>query len=145
MNKRIQEYSEARKEALEAFTRDYLTELMHFCEWSISEAARVAKMDRPYLHELLRKHKITQPATFKEAVAKAEERDKAQLLEAYERTGRNASETARMLGLSRNAVYSRLRKAGIHSLRKENAREEPQGGQHSPGSHLGEVVDAGAD
>lgn len=49
-------YREARSAALARFERDYLAALIEQCEGNASEAARRAKMDRPYLLTLLRKH-----------------------------------------------------------------------------------------
>jgi DNA-binding NtrC family response regulator len=49
-------YREARARAVAAFERRYLRELTEACNGNASEAARRAKMDRPYLLGLLRKH-----------------------------------------------------------------------------------------
>ena len=49
-------YGEARAEALLSFERDYLRTLIQTCEGNASEAARVARMDRPHLLRLLRRH-----------------------------------------------------------------------------------------
>jgi DNA-binding NtrC family response regulator len=49
-------YGEARAEALSIFERDYLRALIQSCEGNASEAARVARMDRPHLLRLLRRH-----------------------------------------------------------------------------------------
>jgi DNA-binding NtrC family response regulator len=49
-------YREARALAVAAFERKYLQELSEACNGNASEAARRAKMDRPYLLGLLRKH-----------------------------------------------------------------------------------------
>lgn len=49
-------YREARARAVSAFERNYLSKLSEACSGNASEAARRAKMDRPYLLGLLRKH-----------------------------------------------------------------------------------------
>jgi DNA-binding NtrC family response regulator len=49
-------YREARARAVAAFERSYLRKLAEACVGNASEAARRAKMDRPYLLGLLRKH-----------------------------------------------------------------------------------------
>lgn len=49
-------YREARARAVAAFERIYLGKLTEACGGNASEAARRAKMDRPYLLGLLRKH-----------------------------------------------------------------------------------------
>ncbi|MEP7120993.1 MAG: sigma 54-interacting transcriptional regulator [Byssovorax sp.] len=49
-------YGEARAEALSIFEKDYLRRLIQACEGNASEAARVARMDRPHLLRLLRRH-----------------------------------------------------------------------------------------
>ena len=49
-------YREARARAVSAFERSYLRKLTEACGGNASEAARRAKMDRPYLLGLLRKH-----------------------------------------------------------------------------------------
>jgi DNA-binding NtrC family response regulator len=49
-------YREARAHAVAAFERSYLRRLTAACGGNASEAARRAKMDRPYLLGLLRKH-----------------------------------------------------------------------------------------
>jgi DNA-binding NtrC family response regulator len=51
-------YREARAHAVAAFERVYLRELTEACGGNASEAARRAKMDRPYLLGLLRKHNL---------------------------------------------------------------------------------------
>jgi len=51
-----QPYREARAQAVAAFERAYLQQLSACCGGNASEAARRAKMDRPYLLSLLRKH-----------------------------------------------------------------------------------------
>jgi DNA-binding NtrC family response regulator len=49
-------YRDARADALAAFERGYLEALIAQCDGNASEAARRAKMDRPYLLTLLRRH-----------------------------------------------------------------------------------------
>jgi DNA-binding NtrC family response regulator len=49
-------YREARARAVAAFEQSYLRQLSEACGGNASEAARRAKMDRPYLLGLLRKH-----------------------------------------------------------------------------------------
>ena len=49
-------YREARAHAVTTFERAYLQQLSAACSGNASEAARRAKMDRPYLLSLLRKH-----------------------------------------------------------------------------------------
>jgi DNA-binding NtrC family response regulator len=49
-------YREARAHAVASFERSYLRKLTAACGGNASEAARRAKMDRPYLLGLLRKH-----------------------------------------------------------------------------------------
>jgi DNA-binding NtrC family response regulator len=49
-------YREARARAVVAFERIYLSQLTELCGQNASEAARRARMDRPYLLSLLRKH-----------------------------------------------------------------------------------------
>jgi DNA-binding NtrC family response regulator len=52
----IAAYRDARAAALSAFEAEYLKDLIARTDGNASEAARVAKMDRPYLLTLLRKH-----------------------------------------------------------------------------------------
>jgi DNA-binding NtrC family response regulator len=49
-------YREARARAVTAFEASYLRKLTEACSGNASEAARRAKMDRPYLLSLLRRH-----------------------------------------------------------------------------------------
>ena len=49
-------YREARARAVAAFEKAYLSDLTERCGGNASEAARCARMDRPYLLSLLRKH-----------------------------------------------------------------------------------------
>ena len=51
-------YGEARAEALSVFEQDYLRRLIEACQGNASEAARVARMDRPHLLRLLRRHSL---------------------------------------------------------------------------------------
>jgi len=52
----IAAYRDARAAALSAFEAEYLKDLIARTDGNASEAARLAKMDRPYLLTLLRKH-----------------------------------------------------------------------------------------
>jgi DNA-binding NtrC family response regulator len=52
----VSPYRDARAEALAAFEKSYLEALIEQCDGNASEAARRAKMDRPYLLTLLRRH-----------------------------------------------------------------------------------------
>jgi DNA-binding NtrC family response regulator len=52
----MRSYGEAREAALSAFERTFLTGLMARAKGNVSEAARLARMDRVYLGKLLRKH-----------------------------------------------------------------------------------------
>lgn len=52
----IAAYRDARAAALTRFEAEYLKDLIARTEGNASEAARVARMDRPYLLTLLRKH-----------------------------------------------------------------------------------------
>lgn len=56
-------YREARTEVLLNFEREYLSRLIAACGNNVSEAARRAQMDRPYLLSLLRKHSLRAPGT----------------------------------------------------------------------------------
>ena len=49
-------YREARGRAVSAFERSFLERLMRRTQGNVSEASRVAQMDRKYLTELLRRH-----------------------------------------------------------------------------------------
>ena len=52
----LRTYREARAETLRHFEHRYLSALIESTQGNASEAARRAKMDRPYLVSLLRKH-----------------------------------------------------------------------------------------
>jgi DNA-binding NtrC family response regulator len=52
----ITPYRDARASALARFEAEYLRTLIERAEGNASEAARIARMDRPYLLTLLRKH-----------------------------------------------------------------------------------------
>jgi DNA-binding NtrC family response regulator len=52
----IDPYRDARAAALHEFEAKYLKELIDRTGGNASEAARLARMDRPYLLTLLRKH-----------------------------------------------------------------------------------------
>src|SRR6185503_3543329 len=52
----ITPYRDARATALARFEAEYLRTLIERAEGNASEAARIARMDRPYLLTLLRKH-----------------------------------------------------------------------------------------
>ena len=54
----IIQYRKAREQAIRAFEYRYLKNLIEQCEGNASEAARRAKMDRPYLLTLLRRHDL---------------------------------------------------------------------------------------
>jgi DNA-binding NtrC family response regulator len=52
-----------KKEAIEAFERDYLINLMYKTNGNVSQAARIARKDRGELYKLLRRYRI-KPQTF---------------------------------------------------------------------------------
>ena len=52
----VQSYRDARATALAKFEAEYLRTLIDRAGGNASEAARIARMDRPYLLTLLRKH-----------------------------------------------------------------------------------------
>ncbi len=54
-------YADARAEALAHFERSYLERLVARAGDNVSEAARLAKMDRPWLGQLLRRHGLRRP------------------------------------------------------------------------------------
>jgi len=58
-NPPIGSYAEARSEAILKFERAYVLALLEATGGNVSEAARVAKMDRVYLHRLMRRHRTT--------------------------------------------------------------------------------------
>lgn len=51
-------YAEAKSRAASAFERSYLEELIRRCRGNASEASRIARLDRPHLLRLLRKHSL---------------------------------------------------------------------------------------
>lgn len=55
-NAPIERYRDARAAVIADFERRYLGHLMEVCDGNASEAARRAKMDRPYLISLLKRH-----------------------------------------------------------------------------------------
>jgi transcriptional regulator with GAF, ATPase, and Fis domain len=54
----IERYRDAKAHAVAAFERAYLAKLIERCDGNASEAARRAKMDRPYLLALLRRYQL---------------------------------------------------------------------------------------
>jgi DNA-binding NtrC family response regulator len=50
-------FRESKRVAVERFEREFIEELMASAKGNVSEAARLAAMDRPYLIKLLRKHR----------------------------------------------------------------------------------------
>ena len=46
----------AKERAIEKFERAYIGPLLEECEGNMSKAARTARMDRMYLHQLAQKH-----------------------------------------------------------------------------------------
>jgi DNA-binding NtrC family response regulator len=54
----VASYRDARRAALDAFERDYVSRLLAQAEGNVRRAAREARMDRKYLAELLKRHKI---------------------------------------------------------------------------------------
>jgi transcriptional regulator with GAF, ATPase, and Fis domain len=54
----LRTYREARAEALDGFEQGYLRRLIEASQGNASEAARVARMDRPHLLKLLRRHRL---------------------------------------------------------------------------------------
>jgi DNA-binding NtrC family response regulator len=51
-------YRDARRTALDAFEKQYITDLLAHTDGNVRAAAREAKMDRNYLTELLRRHHV---------------------------------------------------------------------------------------
>ncbi len=54
-------YQEARQSALGAFERAYVQGLLERAGGNVSRAARLAGLDRVYLHRLIRKHSLRVP------------------------------------------------------------------------------------
>jgi DNA-binding NtrC family response regulator len=52
------EYSKARKQVLDDFEKKYLAALLQAADGNVSHAARLAKMDRSHLTEMLRRHQL---------------------------------------------------------------------------------------
>jgi transcriptional regulator of acetoin/glycerol metabolism len=46
----------AKESAIATFEKAYLSPLIERCNGNVSQAARAAKMDRMYLHQLAQKH-----------------------------------------------------------------------------------------
>ena len=55
-------YAEARKQAIHEFERTYVEALLARCDGNVSRAAREAKIDRVYLHRLIRRHRAEKKA-----------------------------------------------------------------------------------
>jgi DNA-binding NtrC family response regulator len=51
-------YKDARAALLEEFEKHYVTRLLERSERNVALAARTAALDRSYLHELIRKHRL---------------------------------------------------------------------------------------
>lgn len=56
--KRVTPYPEARREAVGDFERRYVRSLLRTTNGNVSEAARIGKLDRVYLHRMMRKHDL---------------------------------------------------------------------------------------
>ncbi len=54
----IRTYAEARRDALSAFERDYVEAVLACSGGNVSKAARIANIDRVYLHRLMRRHEM---------------------------------------------------------------------------------------
>jgi transcriptional regulator with GAF, ATPase, and Fis domain len=52
-------FSKAKKSVIEGFEREYVEEVLHRAEGNVSEAARLASLDRSNFRRILKKHKIT--------------------------------------------------------------------------------------
>ncbi|MFO0601335.1 MAG: sigma 54-interacting transcriptional regulator [Myxococcaceae bacterium] len=52
------DYQRARDEALGAFERDFVVHVLRTFDGNVSKAAREAKVDRVYLHKLIKRHRI---------------------------------------------------------------------------------------
>jgi DNA-binding NtrC family response regulator len=59
-----QSYAEMKKEVTDGWERGFLSQMMEMYHGNVSRVARVARMDRNHLRELLRKHNID-PNSFK--------------------------------------------------------------------------------
>jgi DNA-binding NtrC family response regulator len=55
------ELKEARSEALRKFEKQFLEQLLHAANGSITEAAKLAKIRRQSLHRMLKRHNLTPP------------------------------------------------------------------------------------
>lgn len=53
---KILPYAEARRQAIAAFEKHYVHDLLRTHEGNVSQAARHADIDRVYLHKLIRRH-----------------------------------------------------------------------------------------
>ncbi|MBW2006213.1 MAG: sigma-54-dependent Fis family transcriptional regulator, partial [Deltaproteobacteria bacterium] len=51
-------FKEARKRAIEFFEKKYLQNLLYKNNGNVSESSRLAKLSRPYLHQMIKKYKI---------------------------------------------------------------------------------------
>lgn len=54
----LESFKQAKERLIESWEREYLTRLLQRARGNISLAARRAGLNRPYLHELLRKHQL---------------------------------------------------------------------------------------
>jgi len=52
----LQQYAEARKQAIADFEKKYVHDLLQANEGNVSQSARSAGMDRVYLHRLIRRY-----------------------------------------------------------------------------------------
>jgi DNA-binding NtrC family response regulator len=53
------DYQQARDAALASFERDFVQHLLRTFDGNVSKAAREAKVDRVYLHKLIKRHRVT--------------------------------------------------------------------------------------
>lgn len=51
-------FREARKRAIEAFERKYLQDLLYKNKGNVSRASKLARLSRPYLHQMMKKYSI---------------------------------------------------------------------------------------